>query len=727
MESIGPYRILEEIGSGAMGVVFLAEDTRLHRKVALKTLAHERRFSDKARSQLMHEAQAAARLTHPNVAAIYDVVESPQGVHVVMEYVEGETLAARLRRGRLPAGQVIRIGRQIAEALAKAHQMGIVHRDLKPGNVMLEPSGSVKILDFGLAEFVEMADEETGDGDSEGSVDRRVVGTPGYIPPERLLGRGSDSRGDIYSLGIMLFELLTGRLPFEEEDVEALTLAALTQTALRPRDVDPSIPTHLDDIVSRAIARNPEDRPSSATELAAILRREEELSSDRTRTLALPSLDTLRNAQKRRVLARVAGGLVLVAIITVLIFWQREKRPEAPEMSPEIAAELTQARSFLERQDRPGSLEHAIGLFQRVIEKEPKLAVAHAGLGRAYWLQYLESRDNKWADNALMASTEALRLDPELADAHLLVAVVYNGRGKVQQAMEEVERALELDPDNDDAQALHGRLLSAAGHDEAAVQALQRALDLRPAYWKHHYDLGIVLFDAGDYEAAQRAFLRVTELQPDSSRGYMMLGTAQHAAGETEAAIENYRLAAALPDGAAAFTNLGVLLYEEGRYEEAAKSFEEAARRSPSSPAKHGNLGDVYRQLARETDALEAYTRAADLARDRLEFNPDDPWAAAQLAIYEAKLGNDDEASRLAALAAQLGPEIAGVRYRAAVALAQAGRIDEGLEALAAAIETGYSRTSAARDTDLDALRGRPEFKQLVEVDEQSSLKGGAG
>ena len=202
---IGPYEVVSLLGRDGMGEVFLANDTRLHRKVVLKTVREADSQGVESRHRMLHEARAAATLNHPNIAAIYDVLERDDQTIIVMEYVPGATLNARLQQGRLPPAAVIDIGVQLLEALVEAHTHGIVHRDLKPANVCLMSNGTVKVLDFGIARIRTpdpLGDAtETSGGLPTISPPGRVVGTPGYAPPEQLMGPGVDDRSDIYSLG----------------------------------------------------------------------------------------------------------------------------------------------------------------------------------------------------------------------------------------------------------------------------------------------------------------------------------------------------------------------------------------------------------------------------------------------------------------------------------------------------------------------------------------------
>lgn len=199
--TVGPYRVISSLGRGGMGEVYLAEDTRLGRRVALKTLSDPTLASPEAHARPRGEARAAAALTHPNVAAIYDVLEADGQTHIVMEYVEGETLAARVARGPAPEDNIRSIGGQLCAALTAAHRRGVIHRDLKPSNVIVTPDGTVKVLDFGIARH--HADDAAAGwpaGTSGSTLTGPFLGTPGYSAPEQLLGRRANERSDVYSL-----------------------------------------------------------------------------------------------------------------------------------------------------------------------------------------------------------------------------------------------------------------------------------------------------------------------------------------------------------------------------------------------------------------------------------------------------------------------------------------------------------------------------------------------
>jgi hypothetical protein len=264
----GPYRVIRSLGAGGMGQVFLAEDTRLGRRVALKSLAGRWLASPNARQRLLQEARAVAALSHPHIATLYDVLEDADHLLLVMEYVEGRTAAALIAEGPLPLGQALRLASQIVDAVVYAHERGIVHCDLKPSNVQVAVDGTAKVLDFGLAHAGHLSAVTTSDTDMPHV---RLVGTPPYMPPERLLTGTLNEAGDIYSLGVTLFELVTGRRPFQEPTFGLLTGAILGTTPPPASSIAGDCPGSLDDVIARALEKDPKRRYQTARELGAAL------------------------------------------------------------------------------------------------------------------------------------------------------------------------------------------------------------------------------------------------------------------------------------------------------------------------------------------------------------------------------------------------------------------------------------------------------------------------
>ena len=720
---------------------------------------------------MLREARAAARLNHPHIAAVYDVIETPDAVHIVMEYVPGATLADRLRRGPLPPLQVLDIGAQLAGAVAHAHGHGVIHRDLKPSNIALTSDGQAKILDFGVARTAPLP-SDLRTVSTPATEERAVVGTPPYMPPEQIQGGPADERGDIYSLGVTLFEALTARRPFDAPDFASLVRAILGGPTPRVADSVPDLPGELDSIVFRAMARDRADRYGTAGDLESDLKRLASRIMDAP-TASWMAQHAPAHLRKRPVMATVAAVAVVLAlgafalsssghllsfggggtgppgphvvavlplldpskdpqnealavgvgdsVITALskldgvtvvsraamlkhrerkldtaaiarevgasllvdgslqrsgdalkvtlsllkpgsnvVQWQesydgdfkdvlllqrdvaaavaqslrvrlsaetRARIQKAPTASVEALADYSQARAFMERPDVKGNLDRSILLFQSAIQKDPRFAWAHAGLGEAYWRRYQETKAEEWSVKARDAINEALRLEPEDGAVRLSLSSIYRGMGRVPEAIEELRHVIASDPTSDEAHRLLGKLLIDSGRKDEGLSELQQVVRLRPGYWRAYYTLGIEQYGAGLFSDSARSFLRVTELQPDNAWGYQMLGTAYHAQDDVVRAIPHYEKAIALGN-AKAYSNLGLLHFNAGNVTEAARCYERALAIEPSCH-NHNGLGDVYAQAGRVGDSRAQYEQAVEACRNELRSprGMHRPWA----------------------------------------------------------------------------------------------------
>ncbi|UCD51667.1 MAG: protein kinase, partial [Phycisphaerales bacterium] len=280
---IGHFRIEREIGRGGMGIVYLAQDITLGRSVAVKSLPPELMAERKVRSRLEREARLLASLSHPNIATIHEEVEEAEGtVYLVLEYVPGRTLAERIAAGPLRLAEALSIACQTAAALAAAHEHGIVHRDVKPGNIKITPEGNVKVLDFGLAKAM----EEAGTQGPQSTITQpgRVMGTPAYMSPEQAAGDPLDHRTDIWSLGVVIYEMLAGELPFQGATQQALMHSILHEEPQRLSHVRGGTPRELEHLLSKMLQKDPGKRHDSVktfmTELDCI-RRDASRSNER--------------------------------------------------------------------------------------------------------------------------------------------------------------------------------------------------------------------------------------------------------------------------------------------------------------------------------------------------------------------------------------------------------------------------------------------------------------
>jgi tetratricopeptide (TPR) repeat protein/predicted Ser/Thr protein kinase len=346
--TVSHYRIEKKIGAGGMGEVFLAEDTRLNRKVALKFLPTELTSDPEVKARFTREAQAAAALNHPNIITVYEVAEFQNRLFLAMEYVEGESLRDLLAERELRISEMIDIGMQICQGLAKAHQAGIVHRDIKPQNVLIDRDGRVRIVDFGLAKLK---------GDAKITHAGSTLGTVSYMSPEQAQGLEVDPRSDIFSLGVMLYEMIAGRLPFEGEHQATILNSILTEEPQLLSRYNNRVSQELERIVSKALSKDREERYQHADDLLADLRREQKISEH------LRSSELSRAAVAARPKRNLLKLLVPASVAFLIILFLLILKPFKVEITPErtaVAEERSLAVMYFENLADPGD-ENRLG------------------------------------------------------------------------------------------------------------------------------------------------------------------------------------------------------------------------------------------------------------------------------------------------------------------------------------------------------------------------------
>jgi Tol biopolymer transport system component/serine/threonine protein kinase len=325
---VGPYLVERLIGRGGMGEVYLGRDPRLDRAVALKIVPADKNWDETRRARLLNEARTVSSLHHPNIVVVYDIVHENGADVVVMEYVQGKTLDELIPRRGLRLGEALHYAIPMADGLAAAHRAGVVHRDLKPANVIVDESGTVKLLDFGLAKTVGLVVAEDSETRSIGATltgEGTIVGTVSYMSPEQAEGKAVDARTDIFSFGCLLYEMVTGRKAFERES-QAATLSAILREEPRPASESNRIPREMDRIIGKCLRKNPDRRWQSMADVRGLL---QDLKED-SESGALDTADTRPTPAGWR--SKLWAGVALVTVLTILavaaLWWMRRSNPE---------------------------------------------------------------------------------------------------------------------------------------------------------------------------------------------------------------------------------------------------------------------------------------------------------------------------------------------------------------------------------------------------------------
>ena len=602
-KTVSHYRIVDQLGEGGMGVVYVAEDTNLARRVAMKFLSST---TKEYRARFLREARAVSALTHPNIATVFDYGETTQGQpYIVMELIKGESLSDKLREGSLPLREAVRIVSNIAEALGEAHHQGVVHRDVKPSNVVITERGQVKVLDFGLVKQIAGHVTLGGDPNQKTLPSTRtrsdvIVGTPLYLSPEQATGKSVDGRSDLFALGAVLYECITGQSAFAGESIIEIGAQVIYVTPSIPSKINGQIPPELDQITMKAIEKKVEARYQSADEFIEDLRRVlPALDNDgyregrptgsltRSRTHSASAFTTLAETFRRP--GPSVGTFVLAILAVLLLSWAVVHwwRPSPYKPSPVALDWYNKGTDAL----RNGAFLQASKALEQAVANDNKFALAHARLAEA-WTE-LDYSDRAKDEMLRVQSLVPNRSQLAPIDALYLEAINATVTRDFPGAIKAYTELAHLSPNEPQVYVDRGRAYEKNDEIKKAIESYVEATNRAPQYATAFLRVAILYGRQLDLASASAAFDKANTL-------YEALGNFE---GQAEVSFQR-----------------GFLFLQIDKFPEAHQQFERALELARTTSSQYGQvkallkLGDVIVAEGNADQGRQYMRQAIDLA-----------------------------------------------------------------------------------------------------------------
>jgi TolB-like protein/cytochrome c-type biogenesis protein CcmH/NrfG/predicted Ser/Thr protein kinase len=639
-KTISHYKILEKLGEGGIGVVYKALDTKLDRHVALKFLSPRALGTDEEAARFVREAKAAAALSHPNICTIYEIDDADGQTFIAMALIEGQSLKEKLASGRIELNAALRIATDVAEGLAAAHARGIVHRDIKPGNVMVTSEGRAKIMDFGLAKLL-AGDDLTRSGS--------VVGTLPYMSPEQVRSEKPDGRSDIWSLGVLLYEMLVGQRPFRGDHPQAVLYSILHQDSEPLRGLRPEAPRGLESLVARMLARSPESRPASAAEVVCELRRlsVEPGSEGATQVLpdrehepavaVLPFHNVSSDPEQEHLCDGMAEELInslvrlgcLRVVARTSAFAFKGQDVDIREIGRKLSVNTILEGSIQRSGDRlriTAQLVDVTSGYHLWSERYEREMTDVFEIQDEICSALIEKLTGRLLPRERGAAAGVRTTDFEAYELYLKGRLLLDQRTVVayERSRRVFEEAIARDPTyplpyTGLAEAFirlnNMHRLTPQDAQLGATRAAARALELGPSLAETHVALGWIRWDfEDDLSSAETAFRRAIELSPGHARAHMRLAQLLEHTDRPEEALEEAERALRLDPMSASVRSWMVHFKARLRdWRGAVDLMRETLELHPADAASHSGYGYVVASLGRSKEGSEHLRRALEL------------------------------------------------------------------------------------------------------------------